>query len=143
MLASRLRGAAALAAARPAWLGPNPIADARLPALLPRRLSGGALPASFDNIIVEKRDKVALITLHRPKALNALNSALMCVPAPAHASRAPAQCVPCSPRRRTPGRPGIAGAGAPAQTLRIPPRRAATASSRSLRRPMRGALRFG
>ena len=31
----------------------------------------------YDNILVEKRDKVALITLHRPKALNALNSALI------------------------------------------------------------------
>jgi hypothetical protein len=48
--------------------------------LFTRRLTGGILPASYDNIIVEKRDRVALITLHRPKALNALNSALMCAP---------------------------------------------------------------
>lgn len=32
---------------------------------------------SYENIIVETRDKVGLITLNRPKALNALNSALM------------------------------------------------------------------
>jgi hypothetical protein len=49
-------------------------------ALFTRRFTGGTLPASYDNIIVEKRDRVALITLHRPKALNALNSALMCAP---------------------------------------------------------------
>ncbi len=42
-----------------------------------RRLS--TLPASFDNILVETRGKVALIQLNRPKALNALNSALMYV----------------------------------------------------------------
>lgn len=32
---------------------------------------------SYENIIVETRDRVGLITLNRPKALNALNSALM------------------------------------------------------------------
>jgi len=47
-------------------------------AMLTRRLNGGTLPASYDNIIVEKRDRVALITLHRPKALNALNSVRPC-----------------------------------------------------------------
>ena len=49
-------------------------------ALFTRRLTSVTLPASYDNIIVERRDRVALITLHRPKALNALNSALMCAP---------------------------------------------------------------
>ncbi|EKX41580.1 hypothetical protein GUITHDRAFT_88345 [Guillardia theta CCMP2712] len=33
--------------------------------------------ASYNNILVEKRGKVALLTLNRPKALNALNSELM------------------------------------------------------------------
>lgn len=32
---------------------------------------------SFENIIVETRDRVGLITLHRPQALNALNDALV------------------------------------------------------------------
>jgi enoyl-CoA hydratase len=32
---------------------------------------------SFDNILVETRDRVGLITLNRPKALNALNDALV------------------------------------------------------------------
>ena len=32
---------------------------------------------AYENIIVETRDRVGLITLNRPKALNALNSALM------------------------------------------------------------------
>jgi len=32
---------------------------------------------SYDNILVERRDAVGLITLNRPQALNALNSALM------------------------------------------------------------------
>lgn len=32
---------------------------------------------NYENIVVERRDRVGLITLHRPKALNALNDALM------------------------------------------------------------------
>ena len=32
---------------------------------------------AYENIIVETREHVGLITLNRPKALNALNSALM------------------------------------------------------------------
>jgi len=68
----------------------------RIPWLAARRwastLSVGrhlsTLPASFDNILVETRGKVALIQLNRPKALNALNSALMyvcvCMIADAH-----------------------------------------------------------
>lgn len=32
---------------------------------------------SYENILVEVRERVGLITLHRPKALNALNDALM------------------------------------------------------------------
>ena len=32
---------------------------------------------AFDNIIVERRDNVGLITLNRPKALNALSGPLM------------------------------------------------------------------
>ncbi|HEY4317015.1 MAG TPA: enoyl-CoA hydratase [Herbaspirillum sp.] len=32
---------------------------------------------SYDNILIERHDKVALIRLNRPKALNALNDALM------------------------------------------------------------------
>jgi len=32
---------------------------------------------AYENIIVEKRGRVGLITLHRPKALNALNAALV------------------------------------------------------------------
>ena len=32
---------------------------------------------AYENLIVEKRGKVGLITLHRPKALNALNEALI------------------------------------------------------------------
>ena len=31
----------------------------------------------YENILVEQRDNVGLITLHRPKALNALCAALM------------------------------------------------------------------
>ena len=31
----------------------------------------------YENILVEERDNVGLITLHRPKALNALCGALM------------------------------------------------------------------
>ncbi len=75
-------------------------------AMLTRRLNGGTLPASYDNIIVEKRDRVALITLHRPKALNALNSALMCAPYPPplpplnpRAVRAQFPCRLAAPRR--------------------------------------------
>lgn len=34
-------------------------------------------PATYENILVEVRDRVGLITLNRPKALNALNDALM------------------------------------------------------------------
>ncbi|MDR5814548.1 enoyl-CoA hydratase [Caballeronia sp. LZ033] len=32
---------------------------------------------AYENLLVETRDRVGLITLHRPKALNALNDALM------------------------------------------------------------------
>ncbi|MDR5780400.1 enoyl-CoA hydratase [Caballeronia sp. LZ065] len=32
---------------------------------------------AYENLLVEARDRVGLITLHRPKALNALNDALM------------------------------------------------------------------
>ncbi len=32
---------------------------------------------AFDNILVERRDNVGLITLNRPKALNALSGPLM------------------------------------------------------------------
>ena len=32
---------------------------------------------AYDNILVEKRGKVGLVTLNRPQALNALNSALI------------------------------------------------------------------
>ena len=42
-----------------------------------RRQFALSAQGQYDNILVEKRDKVALITLHRPKALNALNSALI------------------------------------------------------------------
>lgn len=35
----------------------------------------------YQNILVETRGRVGLITLHRPKALNALNDALMDEPA--------------------------------------------------------------
>jgi enoyl-CoA hydratase len=42
------------------------------------RLSGGeAVTASYETILVETREKVGLITLNRPQALNALNSALI------------------------------------------------------------------
>jgi enoyl-CoA hydratase/carnithine racemase len=32
---------------------------------------------AYENILVEQRGKVALVTLNRPQALNALNSALV------------------------------------------------------------------
>ncbi|MFX7957310.1 enoyl-CoA hydratase, partial [Acinetobacter baumannii] len=32
---------------------------------------------SYENILVETRGRVGLVTLNRPKALNALNDALM------------------------------------------------------------------
>jgi hypothetical protein len=76
--------------------------------LFTRRLTGGILPASYDNIIVEKRDRVALITLHRPKALNALNSALMCAPS-----------LPPPPPPRTPARCGLNSSAASAAPRRV------------------------
>jgi enoyl-CoA hydratase len=39
------------------------------------RIAGGSM--GYENIQVEKRGRVALVTLNRPKALNALNSALI------------------------------------------------------------------
>ena len=36
-----------------------------------------AAPVNYENIIVEKKDGIAVITLNRPKALNALCDALM------------------------------------------------------------------
>ena len=42
----------------------------------PRRVFSAA-PASYENLLIEVRGKVVIITLNRPKALNALNQALM------------------------------------------------------------------
>jgi len=47
------------------------------PALAPWRLARAFHTGPFENLIVEKKDKVALITLNRPKALNALCDALI------------------------------------------------------------------
>ncbi|MFN3363589.1 MAG: enoyl-CoA hydratase, partial [Allorhizobium sp.] len=32
---------------------------------------------SFETLLIERRDRVALVTLNRPQALNALNSTVM------------------------------------------------------------------
>jgi enoyl-CoA hydratase len=37
----------------------------------------GKTVANYDNILVETRGRVGLVTLNRPKQLNALNDALM------------------------------------------------------------------
>jgi enoyl-CoA hydratase len=63
---------------------------------------------AYDTILVETRGKVGLITLNRPKALNALNSQVMAdVVAALQAFDAdPARSAPsCSPARRRPSPP--------------------------------------
>ena len=47
-----------------------------MPEVMPGEPAPGAA-MNYENIIVETRDKVGLIRLNRPQALNALNSALM------------------------------------------------------------------
>src|SRR4051812_7862479 len=76
-VAGRPRGCslnAACRCAKPscrAGLPPLPVAQGL------RRISGDDPLASYDTILVETRGKVGLITLNRPQALNALNSALI------------------------------------------------------------------
>lgn len=38
-------------------------------------MSSSSVPASFENIVLEKRNAIAYVTVNRPKVLNALNSA--------------------------------------------------------------------
>jgi 1,4-dihydroxy-2-naphthoyl-CoA synthase len=42
--------------------------------IAPKLVSFCSTTANFEHILVEKKDKVGLVTLNRPKALNALNS---------------------------------------------------------------------
>ncbi|KAJ3288662.1 ClpP/crotonase [Rhizoclosmatium globosum] len=44
---------------------------------LRRRLFSTSASATYENVLVEQRGRVGVVTLNRPKALNALNSALM------------------------------------------------------------------
>ncbi|KAJ3075815.1 Fatty acid oxidation complex subunit alpha, partial [Rhizoclosmatium hyalinum] len=44
---------------------------------LRRRLFSTSGSATYENVLVEQRGRVGVVTLNRPKALNALNSALM------------------------------------------------------------------
>ena len=76
-----IRGAALIAGRRAFSLAPAVVArgqtfrtSAVFPTAAMRHMSSGAV---YENILVTTQGKVGLITLNRPKALNALNSALM------------------------------------------------------------------
>ena len=62
---------------------------------------------AYETILVETRGKVGLVTLNRPKALNALNSAVLAELLVAFKAfdADPAIAPPCSPARKRPLRP--------------------------------------
>ncbi len=63
--------------------------------------------ASYETLIVETRGKVGLVTLNRPKALNALNSQLIAElnPSSTVSSAMAASAASSSPVRRRPSPP--------------------------------------
>ncbi|KAJ1566551.1 Fatty acid oxidation complex subunit alpha, partial [Cladochytrium tenue] len=69
-----LRAAVATTAAARLSLAPLPLLLQRTP---PRRFLSASAPASYTYVLTEKRDRVGLVTLNRPDALNALSSPLM------------------------------------------------------------------